>query len=180
MARDNLGAGVKDEGAAQKAKAKPRGSAMKSVLKKVITALIVAGIYFGWALLFYHLHEGWRPLDAIYFAMVTMSTVGYGDFSPRDDPIAMWNTVAFIFFGILVVFAEVSSCVAMLMAPLFKAVRNKTELCFPQKSIDLDGDGSSDFKIPRGPLLYYSKKCAPLRKAHSLARLAFPALSIRR
>ena len=25
---------------------------MKSVLKKVITALIVAGIYFGWALLF--------------------------------------------------------------------------------------------------------------------------------
>ena len=36
------------------------GSAMKSVLKKVITALIVAGIYFGWALLFYHLHEGWR------------------------------------------------------------------------------------------------------------------------
>ena len=47
---------------------------MKSVLKKVITALIVAGIYFGWALLFYHLHEGWRPLDAIYFAKVLLTS----------------------------------------------------------------------------------------------------------
>ena len=44
------------------------------MLKKVMKALLVSGIYFGWAILFYCLREGWRPIDAIYFAMVTMST----------------------------------------------------------------------------------------------------------
>ena len=45
------------------------------MLKKVMKALLVSGIYFGWAILFYCLREGWRPIDAIYFAMVTMSSV---------------------------------------------------------------------------------------------------------
>lgn len=176
------------------------------MLKKVMKALLVSGIYFGWAILFYCLREGWRPIDAIYFAMVTMSTVGYGDFSPKDEPGAMVNTVFFIFFGIVFVFSEVSSCVAMLMAPFFKVrrwqhgtsrsapcmscmcshanvllesvlprlvcssrllvlqwVRAKTEVCFPQTFIDIDGDGGSDFAVPRGPLIYYAKNLiAPL------------------
>jgi hypothetical protein len=34
------------------------------------------------------------------------------------------------------------------------------ERCFPQKGIDIDGDGIADFKVPRKPLLYYSKNLA--------------------
>lgn len=109
------------------------------MLKKVMKALLVSGIYFGWAILFYCLREGWRPIDAIYFAMVTMSTVGYGDFSPKDEPGAMVNTVFFIFFGIVFVFSEVSSCVAMLMAPFFK-VRRWRE---PRPSVKPEADGKA-------------------------------------
>ncbi len=28
--------------------------------------------------------EGWSPLDALYFTVVTLATVGYGDFAPRS------------------------------------------------------------------------------------------------
>lgn len=34
---------------------------------------------------FYHYVEGWRCLDALYFSTVTMTTIGYGDFSPQTD-----------------------------------------------------------------------------------------------
>ncbi len=36
-----------------------------------------------WASVFYHYVEGWDWLDSIYFSVVTISTVGYGDFSPE-------------------------------------------------------------------------------------------------
>ena len=133
-------------------------SSCMAALKKLVITLLVSGIYFGWALAFYCYYEGWRPLDALYFAMVTMSTVGYGDLYPRaDDPVSELVTVAFLIFGVVVVFAEVSSCVAMMMHPFFGFIQARTDKCFPQKTIDLDGDGGSDFKIPNSPLVYYSK-----------------------
>ena len=34
---------------------------------------------------FYALVEGLRLVDAFYFSVVTLTTVGYGDFAPRTD-----------------------------------------------------------------------------------------------
>lgn len=39
-------------------------------------ANIVIGTYL------YHLLEGWSLLDSAYFVIITMTTIGYGDFSP--------------------------------------------------------------------------------------------------
>ncbi|MCU9849791.1 potassium channel family protein [Defluviimonas sp. WL0024] len=48
---------------------------------------------------FYHNVEGWSWLDALYFCVATMSTVGYGDFAPQTDAGKIF-TIAFMLLGI--------------------------------------------------------------------------------
>ena len=48
---------------------------------------------------FYHILEGWRWLDALYFSVTTLTTVGYGDFSPTTD-LSKLFTIGYIFIGI--------------------------------------------------------------------------------
>eukprot|EP01047_Picozoa_sp_COSAG01_P024050 COSAG01_NODE_1474_length_10192_cov_7.027742_1_plen_450_part_00 len=48
--------------------------------------------------------EPWTATEAVYFSVVTMSTVGYGDYSPLGTPAAEAWTAVFIFIGVLVVF----------------------------------------------------------------------------
>jgi len=49
--------------------------------------------------LFYHSVEGWRLLDAFYFSVITLATVGYGDFTPQTD-LGKIFTVMYIFLGL--------------------------------------------------------------------------------
>lgn len=53
--------------------------------------------------LFYHNVEGWRYVDSLYFSAVTMTTIGYGDFSPETD-IGKIFTIFFAFLGIGIAF----------------------------------------------------------------------------
>lgn len=48
---------------------------------------------------FYHMVEGWRWLDAFYFSVVSLATVGYGDFTPQTD-IGKLFTVFYLIIGI--------------------------------------------------------------------------------
>ena len=50
-------------------------------------------------MIFYSQVEGWSWLDALYFSVITLSTVGYGDLSP-DTPVAKIFTMVYIFLGI--------------------------------------------------------------------------------
>jgi hypothetical protein len=76
-------------------------TAMRDALKdpkvrgiSLVTAVVVSG-----ATVFYMLVEGWRLVDAAYFSVVTIATVGYGDISPQTD-IGKIFTMAYIFCGI--------------------------------------------------------------------------------
>ena len=47
----------------------------------------------------YHLIEGWRYIDSLYFTVATATTVGYGDFVPQTD-LGKIFTMVFSFLGI--------------------------------------------------------------------------------
>ena len=70
-----------------------------------ITTAIVA-----WASIFYHFIEGWAWVDSIYFSVVTISTVGFGDFSP-ETALGKIFTMFYIIIG-LGVFVTAATTVA--------------------------------------------------------------------
>ena len=47
--------------------------------------------------------EGWRILDSLYFVLVTITTIGYGDFVPHTDAGKIF-TMFFSFFGVTTAF----------------------------------------------------------------------------
>lgn len=50
---------------------------------RILAAVIVGMIAFSaW---FYHTVEKWDWLDSFYYVVVTLGTVGYGDFTPKTD-----------------------------------------------------------------------------------------------
>lgn len=49
--------------------------------------------------IFYHNVEGWSWLDALYFSVATVSTVGFGDLAPQTM-LGKLFTVVYIFVGV--------------------------------------------------------------------------------
>ncbi|WP_255335827.1 potassium channel family protein [Methanosarcina sp. KYL-1] len=48
---------------------------------------------------FYHNVEGWGWLDSLYFSVITLTTIGYGDFSPKTD-LGKAFTMIYVFAGL--------------------------------------------------------------------------------
>jgi len=47
----------------------------------------------------YHFLEGWSWVDSVYFSVVTLTTVGFGDFAPQTDAGKIF-TIFYIVMGI--------------------------------------------------------------------------------
>lgn len=56
----------------------------------------------------YHFLEDWRWLDALYFSVITLTTVGYGDFSPQTDAGKIF-TIFYIIVGIGIILTFIDS-----------------------------------------------------------------------
>ncbi len=69
-----------------------------------LVVLLLAGM------VFYHFVEGWSWLDALYFCVITLATVGYGDLAPTT-PEAKIFTMVYLFLGISIFVSVVSMLV---------------------------------------------------------------------
>lgn len=59
-----------------------------------LLSMLLAGSTF-----FYKTIEGWSWVDSFYFSVMTVSTIGYGDFTPSTDISKIFTTI-FAVFGI--------------------------------------------------------------------------------
>ena len=71
-------------------------------LPLVVGVLLVSGTVFYWAA------EDWSLIQSLYFSVVTLTTVGYGDLTPTSDYSRIF-TIIYIFIGLGVLVAFLSS-----------------------------------------------------------------------
>ncbi len=55
--------------------------------------------FLGAGTIIYRLIEGWSWIDSLYFCVITLTTVGYGDYSPQTDGGKLF-TIFYIMLGI--------------------------------------------------------------------------------
>jgi voltage-gated potassium channel Kch len=79
----------------------------------------------GFGMVFFHFVEGWAWLNALYFSVVTLATVGYGDFTPHTVA-GKIVTMVYIFLGIGLLVA-VATRVADTMLTLRRQAREESE-----------------------------------------------------
>nr|WP_294848138.1 potassium channel family protein [uncultured Sphingomonas sp.] len=80
-----------------------RDPSVRGLLALSLTLITIAS-------LFYNVVEGWRMIDSIYFSVITIATIGYGDFAPKTDAGKIF-TIFYVLIG-LGIFVAAASAVA--------------------------------------------------------------------
>lgn len=78
------------------------------------------------SVIFYINVEGWTVIDALYFSVMTMATIGYGDFTPSSD-LSKIFTVIFTFLSVGI-FASVIAKIAAIQFRSSEKKIKKTKL----------------------------------------------------
>eukprot|EP00434_Breviolum_minutum_P038500 symbB.v1.2.034152.t1/scaffold4359.1/size40727/1 len=128
-----------------------------TTLSAIGSAIVTLLFYCLFSAVFFTNVEGWTTVEAIYFSMVTMSTVGYGDLAPT-----IWYSrmvgVAFILVGIILVFGQIGGVVGFAIEPLFDHTRELVNSVFPPVYLQItDETGHHKIRAPRRPAIFYSK-----------------------
>lgn len=62
----------------------------------------------GFGSVVYHNIEGWTWIDSIYFSVITLTTIGYGDYSPQTDEGKLF-TIFYIIIGIGIILTFINT-----------------------------------------------------------------------
>ncbi|MFH1391349.1 MAG: potassium channel family protein [Candidatus Diapherotrites archaeon] len=72
--------------------------------------ILLLGVTLGIGTIFYSYIEHWNLLDSLYFTVITLTTVGYGDLAPKTD-IGKIFTIVYVFAGLILILGFVNSIV---------------------------------------------------------------------
>lgn len=76
--------------------------------------------------IFYHSVEGWRWLDSLYFSVITLATIGYGDFTPKTD-LGKAFTMIYVFIGIGILIAFIDPIGGLIVQHRIDKVEKKNQ-----------------------------------------------------
>ena len=88
------------------------------LLRVTVVILIIGTIV-------YHYVEGWSWLDSFYFSIITLTTIGYGDFSPQTT-LGKLFTILYILIGIGIILGFIDTVYKHYKT---KPPRNKKNKC---------------------------------------------------
>lgn len=70
--------------------------------------LITTTVIIAFGSIMFHYLEGWTWIDSVYFSVITLTTVGYGDFSPQTDEGKIF-AIFYIFIGIGIILSFINT-----------------------------------------------------------------------
>jgi len=70
--------------------------------------LITTTIMISFGTVVYHFLEGWSWINSLYFSVITLSTIGYGDFSPQTNEGKLF-TIFYIIIGIGIILSFINT-----------------------------------------------------------------------
>jgi voltage-gated potassium channel len=69
----------------------------RPVLTWALLTLLLGTLVYSWL-------EGWKLLDSLYFCVISLATIGYGDLVPTTDPGRAF-TIVYVINGIVILLA---------------------------------------------------------------------------
>jgi potassium channel subfamily K, other eukaryote len=75
--------------------------------RKILFVFIGVIVFIGTGIIFFPLVENWTVLNTLYFSVVTLTTVGFGDLGPTT-PFSKIFTTVWLFFGVALIAAFIS------------------------------------------------------------------------
>ena len=143
----------------------------------ILNLVATCSFFFLGAIIFHHLnHEAnWTFIDSMYFTIVTISTVGYGDLSPgAGQPVMQLLVTIYILIGIVWAFSLLSGTIAGLLTSFRHLVLSSLDVFdgtrvglsgrqhgLSGKGVDVSGDGVEDFVLPPSALVFWMQQMIP-------------------
>ncbi|XP_048522855.1 TWiK family of potassium channels protein 7-like [Dendroctonus ponderosae] len=109
----------------------------------ISVALFILVSYIFCGAVMYMVIEKWNFFEAFYFVFISMSTIGFGDYVPRD-PVFMIGSIIYLVFGL----ALMSMCINVVQAKLSDTFKQASSKIGATIGLEVDEEGSVIMAAP--------------------------------